>query len=104
MLLKTGLGAFSDMQSDDEIAIPVDPNDLEDRPVSKAGLRMAHRGRKLRMTRTSFGFTQEAFAGLLGVSPVELLAWEQVRQEIPEDIMLKLQALKNSFDKQIGIF
>lgn len=92
------------MSDEDEIAIPADPNDPEDRPVSKAGLMMAHRGRKLRMIRTGLGLTQEVFAGLLGVSPVELLAWEQVRQEIPEDIMLKLQALKNSFDKQIGIF
>lgn len=31
--------------------------------------------------------------GLLGVSPVELLAWEQVRQEIPEDIMSKIQVM-----------
>ena len=80
-----------------KIAIPADSNDPEDRQVSKAGLRMAHRGRKLRMTRTSFGFTQEAFAGLLGVSPVELLAWEQVRQEIPEYIMSKAQAIKADF-------
>ena len=79
--------------SDNEIAIPADPNDPEDRPVSKSGLRMAHRGRKLRMTRTSLGLTQEAFAGLLGVSPVDLLAWEQVRQEIPEDIMSKAQLI-----------
>ncbi|PAK76786.1 helix-turn-helix domain-containing protein [Acetobacter fabarum] len=85
------------MQSDDEIAIPADFNDPEDRPVSKAGLRMAHRGRKLRMTRTGLGLTQEVFAGLLGVSPVELLVWEQVRQEIPEDIMSKAQAIKSDF-------
>lgn len=85
------------MQSDDEIAIPADSNDPEDRPVSKAGLRMAHRGWKLRMTRTSLGFTQEAFAGLLGVFPMELLAWEQVRQEISEDIMSKAQAIKADF-------
>ena len=87
------------MNSDNEIAIPADPNDPEDRPVSKAGLRMAHRGRKLRMTRTSLGLTQEVFAGLLGVSPVDLLAWEQVRQEIPEDIMSKAQAIKADLAK-----
>lgn len=85
------------MQSNDEIAIPADPNDSEDRPVSKAELRMAHRGRKLRMTRTNLGLTHEVFVGLLGVSPVELLAWEQVRQEIPEDIMSKAQAIKADF-------
>lgn len=39
------------------------------------------------MTRTGLCLTQEAFAGLLGVSPMEFLAWEQVRQEIPKDIM-----------------
>ena len=87
------------MSDEDEIAIPADPNDPEDRPVSKAGLRMAHRGRKLRMTRTSLGLTQEAFAGLLGVSSVDLLAWEQVRQEIPEDIMSKAQAIKADLAK-----
>ena len=87
------------ISDEDEIAIPADPNDPEDRPVSKAGLRMAHRGRKLRMTRTGLGLTQEDFTGLLGVSPVELLAWEQVRQEIPEDIMSKAQLIKDSFGK-----
>lgn len=91
------------MNSDNEIAIPADPNDPADRPVSKAGLRMAHRGRKLRMTRTGLGLTQEAFAGFLGVSPVELLAWEQVRQEIPEDIMSKAQAIKKGASLPKGL-
>ncbi|WP_415495414.1 helix-turn-helix domain-containing protein [Acetobacter sp.] len=69
------------MTDDKEIALPADPNDPEDRPVSKSGLVMAHRGRKLRMARAGLGLSQEAFAGLLGVSSVELLAWEQASPE-----------------------
>lgn len=84
------------MTDDNDIALPADPNDPEDRPVSKAGLVMAHRGRKLRLARTGLGLSQEAFAGLLGVSSVELQAWEQVRQKIPEDVFAKLLDIKAS--------
>ncbi|MFT8541986.1 MAG: helix-turn-helix domain-containing protein [Acetobacter sp.] len=74
-------GYWQVMTDDKEIALPADPNDPEDRPVSKSGLVMAHRGRKLRMARAGLGLSQEAFAGLLGVSSVELLAWEQASPE-----------------------
>jgi putative transcriptional regulator len=82
------------MTDDKEIALPADPNDPEDRPVSKSGLVMAHRGRKLRLARTGLGLSQETFSGLLGVSSVELQAWEQVRQKIPEDLFAKLLDIK----------
>ncbi|PAL26975.1 MULTISPECIES: helix-turn-helix domain-containing protein [Acetobacter] len=89
-------GYWQAMTDDKEIALPADPNDPEDRPVSKAGLMMAHKGRKLRMARAGLGLSQEAFAGLLGVSSVELQAWEQVRQKIPEDVFAKLLDIKAS--------
>lgn len=89
-------GYWQVMTDDKEIALPADPNDPEDRPAFTAGLVMAHRGRKLRMARAGLGLSQEAFAGLLGVSSVELLSWGQVRQKIPEDVFAKLLDIKAS--------
>lgn len=89
-------GYWQVMIDDKEIALPADPNDPEDRPVSKSGLVMAHRGRKLRMARAGLGLSQEAFSALLGVSSVEFLAWEQARQKIPEDVFAKLLDIKAS--------
>lgn len=40
---------------------------------------------------------------MIMVFPVELLAWKQVRQEIPEDIMLKAQAIKIKIIKALWI-
>jgi putative transcriptional regulator len=65
-------------------------------PYPKQGYVMAHRGRKLRIDQTGLGLSQEAFAGLLGVSSVELQTWEQVRQKIPEDVFAKLLDIKAS--------
>lgn len=49
------------------IAIPADPNDPEDFPVSVAGLKRAHMGRRFRILRHRLGVTQEQFATTYGI-------------------------------------
>jgi putative transcriptional regulator len=65
------------------IAIPADLNDPEDRPVSVAGLKRAHVGRRFRILRHRLGLTQEQFATTYGIPLHSLRQYEMARYMPP---------------------
>jgi putative transcriptional regulator len=65
------------------IAIPADPNDLEDFPVSVAGLKRAHMGRRFRMLRHRLAMTQEQFASTYSIPLHSLRQYEMARYMPP---------------------
>lgn len=70
--------------SNESIAIPADPNDPEDRPVSVEGLERGLRARTIRMARTQLGLSQAEFAERFRVPLGTLRDWEQARVMPPE--------------------
>lgn len=64
------------------IAIPADPNDPEDFPVSVAGLKRAHMGRRFRVLRHRLGVTQEQFATTYGI-PLHSLRQYEIARYMP---------------------
>ena len=64
------------------IAIPADPNDPEDFPVSVAGLKRAHMGRRFRVLRHRLGVTQEQFATTYGI-PLQSLRQYEIARYMP---------------------
>jgi len=66
------------------IIIPADPNDDEDFDVTQEALDRAQRSRLIRMTRTSLGLTQAAFAKRFHVPVSTLRDWEQARTTAPD--------------------
>lgn len=70
--------------SNESIAIPADPDDPEDRPVSGEGLERGQRARLIRMTRTTLGLSQAEFAERFRVPIGTLRDWEQARVTPPE--------------------
>ncbi len=65
--------------SNDNIAIPADPNDPEDRDVSFEGLEAGYRSRTIRMARIQLGLSQVEFAERFRVPVGTLRDWEQAR-------------------------
>ena len=65
------------------IAIPVDPNDPEDRDVSVAGLKRGRMGRRFRVLRHRLGMTQEQFANSYGIPLHSLRQYEMARYMPP---------------------
>lgn len=65
------------------IAIPADPNDPEDFPVSVAGLKRARMGRRFRILRHKLGMTQEQFAQSYGIPVHSLRQYEMARYMPP---------------------
>ena len=70
--------------SNESIAIPADPSDPEDRPVSGEGLERGQRARTIRMSRTQLGLSQVEFAERFRVPLGTLRDWEQARVMPPE--------------------
>ena len=70
--------------SKNPIAIPVDPDDIEDRDVSVEGLERAQRARLIRETRMALGLSQTEFATRFHVPVGTLRAWEQARVSAPD--------------------
>ena len=58
------------------IAIPADPSDPEDRPVSQAALERAQMGRRIRSLRTALGLSQAAFAERYGIPVANIRQYE----------------------------
>jgi putative transcriptional regulator len=65
------------------IAIPADPNDPEDFPVSVAGVKRAHMGRRFRMLRHRLEMTQQQFANAFGIPLHSLRQYEMARYMPP---------------------
>ena len=72
------------MQKKDRIAIPADPDDPEDFDVTEEAVEIGQRGRLIRMTRTSLGLSQAAFAKRFRVPVGTLRDWEQSRSMPPD--------------------
>ena len=68
----------------DNIAIPADPNDLEDFDATYEDVERAQRARLIRMTRTKLGLSQPEFAARFRVPVGTLRDWEQSRTMAPD--------------------
>lgn len=68
----------------ENIVLPADPSDLEDRDVSAEGLERGQRARLIRMTRTNLGLSQSEFATRFRVPVGTLRDWEQARVTAPD--------------------
>lgn len=71
------------MNEETMIAIPADPNDQEDFPVSVAGVKRARMGRRFRILRHRLGMTQEQFANSYGIPLHSLRQYEMARYMPP---------------------
>lgn len=59
------------------IALPADPDDIEDFDVTEEALERGLRSRLIRKTRTDLGLSQSEFAGRFRVPVGTLRDWEQ---------------------------
>jgi putative transcriptional regulator len=75
------------------IAIPADPNDPEDRPVSVAGLKRAHMGRWIRVLRHRLGMSQAEFAEVYGIPLSNLRQYEIARHMPPPAVRAYLKVI-----------
>jgi len=76
------------------IAIPADPNDPEDFPVSVAGLERAHMGRRFRILRHHLGMTQVEFADAFGIPVANLRQYELARHMPPPAVRAYLTVIE----------
>jgi putative transcriptional regulator len=76
------------------IAIPADPDDPEDFPVSVAGLKRAHAGRRFRILRHKLGMTQEQFATVYGIPLHSLRQYEMARYMPPPATQAYLRVIE----------
>lgn len=72
------------MAKNEHIAIPADPSDDEDFPVTRAALDRGRKARLIRQTRTKLGLSQAEFAARFRVPIGTLRDWEQARVTAPE--------------------
>lgn len=82
------------MNKETTIAIPADPSDPEDFPVSVAGLERANMGRRFRMLRHRLGMTQEQFAKAYGISLASLRQYEMARHMPPPAVRAYLKVIE----------
>ncbi len=66
------------------IALPADPDDIEDFDVTDEALERGLRSRLIRMTRTDLGLSQSEFAARFRVPVGTLRDWEQARVTPPD--------------------
>ena len=76
------------------IAIPADPNDPEDFPVSVAGLERGLMGRRIRMLRGRLGLSQEAFARAYGIPLANIRQYEIGRHMPPPTVRAYLKVIE----------
>lgn len=82
------------VSKDDMIAIPADPDDPEDRPISVAGWERGLMGRRFRILRHKLGMTQEQFAGTYGIPLHSLRQYEMARYMPPPATRAYLKAIE----------
>lgn len=82
------------MNKENMIAIPADPNDLEDFPVSVAGLERARIGRRFRILRHRLGMSQEQFAKAYGIPLSSLRQYEIARYMPPPAVRAYLKVIE----------
>lgn len=82
------------MNKENMIAIPADPNDPEDFPVSVAGLERARMGRRFRLLRRRLGMSQEQFAKTYGIPLASLRQYEIARYMPPPAVRAYLKVIE----------
>ena len=81
------------MSREPMIAIPADPSDPEDRPVSQASLERAQMGRRIRRLRAALGLSQAAFAERYGIPVANIRQYEIGRTMPPPAVRAFLRVI-----------
>lgn len=81
------------MNKETIIAIPADPNDPEDRPVSVAGLERAHMGRWIRRLRNRLEMSQAEFSAAYRIPLANLRQYEIARHMPPPAVRAYLKVI-----------
>jgi len=76
------------------IAIPADPDDPEDFPVSQAGVERGLMGRRIRKLRLSLGLTQSEFARRYGIPLANIRQYEIGRTMPPPAVRAYLKVIE----------
>lgn len=82
------------MNKETTIAIPADPNDPEDFPVSVAGVERAHMGRRIRILRHRLEMSQTEFASAFGIPVANLRQYELARHMPPPAVRAYLKVIE----------
>lgn len=81
------------------IAIPADPDDLEDRAVSEADLKCALMGRRIRQLRNRLGLSQSEFAMRFGIPLANIKQYEIGRTKPPTAVQAYLRVIEANPDQ-----
>lgn len=81
------------MKNDHTIAIPADPNDPEDRPVTERALQCALWGREFRRLRHRLGLSQADFAARYGIPVANIRQYEIGRTMPPPAVRSYLKVI-----------
>lgn len=81
------------MAKNEPIAIPADPADDEDFPVTQEALDRGDKARLIRQTRIRLGLSQAEFAARYRVSIGTLRDWEQARVTAPDFAVAYVQVI-----------
>ena len=81
------------MSRENIVAIPADPDDPEDFPVSVAGVERARMGRRIRALRARLGLSQEAFAAAYGIPLSSIRQYEIGRNMPPPAVRAYLRVI-----------
>lgn len=76
------------------VCVPADPNDPEDRAISKAGLERGLIGRRIRMLRNKLGLSQEQFANRYGIAIADIRQYEIGRAMPPLAVQAYFKAIE----------
>lgn len=82
------------MNKEHIIAIPADPDDPEDFPVSQAGVERGLMGRRIRKLRLSLGLTQSEFARRYGIPLANIRQYEIGRTMPPPAVRAYLKVIE----------
>lgn len=81
------------MNKEATIAIPADPNDPEDFPVSEAALERGLMGRRIRLLRNQLGMSQVEFAKAYGIPLANIRQYEIGRTMPPPAVRAYLKVI-----------
>ena len=82
------------MNTETTIAIPADPDDPEDFPVSVAGVERGLMGRRFRILRHRLGMSQTEFAAAFGIPVANLRQYEMARHMPPPAVRAYLKVIE----------
>lgn len=82
------------MNKHNMIAIPADPNDLEDFDVSVAALERGMMGRRIRQLRNRLGMSQDEFGRIFGIPATSIRQYEIGRHMPPPAVRSYLKVIE----------